>query len=68
MTATSEARRVRRGGLTVDGDGIRCVGPARPQACDIITSPFPGFPTDMQGQMMALLGLTGGLSKITETI
>jgi UDP-N-acetylglucosamine 1-carboxyvinyltransferase len=54
--------------LTVDGDRIRCVGPARPQACDIITSPFPGFPTDMQGQMMALLGLTGGLSKITETI
>ena len=54
--------------LTVDGDRIRCVGPARPQACDIITSPFPGFPTDMQGQMMALLGLTDGLSKITETI
>ena len=54
--------------LTVDGDRIRCVGPARPQATDIITSPFPGFPTDMQGQMMALLGLAGGLSKITETI
>jgi len=54
--------------LTVDGDRIRCVGPARPEAADIITSPFPGFPTDMQGQMMALLGLADGLSKITETI
>ncbi len=54
--------------LTVDGDRIRCVGPERPQAADIITNPFPGFPTDMQGQMMALLGLADGLSKITETI
>jgi UDP-N-acetylglucosamine 1-carboxyvinyltransferase len=59
--------------LTVDGDRIRCVGPARPEAADLITSPFPGFPTDMQGQMMALLGLAGGglaggISKITETI
>jgi len=54
--------------LTVDGDRIRCVGPVRPRAADIITSPFPGFPTDMQAQMMALLGLADGLSKITETI
>jgi UDP-N-acetylglucosamine 1-carboxyvinyltransferase len=54
--------------LTEDGDRIRCVGPARPRAADVITSPFPGFPTDMQAQMMALLGLADGLSKITETI
>ena len=33
-----------------------------------ITSPFPGFPTDMQAQMMALLGLADGLVVITETI
>ena len=54
--------------LTVDGDRIRCVGPERPRSADIITSPFPGFPTDMQGQVMALLGLADGVSKITETI
>ena len=54
--------------LTVDGDRIRCVGPERPRPADIITSPFPGFPTDMQGQVMALLGLADGVSKITETI
>ena len=54
--------------LSVDGDRIRCVGPSRPQAADIITSPFPGFPTDMQAQMMTLLGLADGSSKITETI
>jgi len=54
--------------LTVDGDRIRGVGPVRPRPADIITSPFPGFPTDMQAQMMVLLGLADGSSKITETI
>jgi len=68
MTATLAKLEECGAALTVDGDRIRCVGPERPQAADIITSPFPGFPTDMQGQMMALLGLADGLSKITETI
>jgi UDP-N-acetylglucosamine 1-carboxyvinyltransferase len=68
MTATLAKLEECGAALTVDGDRIRCVGPARPQAADIITSPFPGFPTDMQAQMMALLGLADGLSKITETI
>ena len=54
--------------IVVDGDRVRCRGPERPLAADVITSPFPGFPTDMQAQMMALLGLAEGLSKITETI
>src|SRR6478672_5013379 len=43
--------------VTVTADHIRCQGPARPKAADIITSPFPGFPTDMQAQFMAMLGL-----------
>ena len=54
--------------ITVDGDRVRCQGPPRPLAADLITSPFPGFPTDMQAQMMALLGVADGLSKISETI
>jgi UDP-N-acetylglucosamine 1-carboxyvinyltransferase len=54
--------------ISVDGDRVRCGGPARPRAADVITSPFPGFPTDMQAQFMALLGLADGLSKISETI
>jgi len=54
--------------IAVDGDRVRCLGPERPQAADIITSPFPGFPTDMQAQFMALLGVADGLSKISETI
>ena len=68
MTATLAKLEECGAALTVDGDRIRCVGPVRPRAADIITSPFPGFPTDMQAQMMALLGLADGLSKITETI
>jgi UDP-N-acetylglucosamine 1-carboxyvinyltransferase len=54
--------------VTVAGDRIRCQGPARPRAADLITSPFPGFPTDMQAQFMAMLGLADGISKISETI
>jgi UDP-N-acetylglucosamine 1-carboxyvinyltransferase len=37
-------------------------------ACDIETLPFPGFPTDMQAQFMALLTLAEGSSVITETV
>jgi UDP-N-acetylglucosamine 1-carboxyvinyltransferase len=54
--------------IRVDGERVRCRGPERPHPSDVITSPFPGFPTDMQAQFMALLGLADGLSKITETI
>ncbi len=54
--------------VTVTGDRIRCQGPAKPKAVDLITNPFPGFPTDMQAQFMAMLGLADGISKITETI
>jgi UDP-N-acetylglucosamine 1-carboxyvinyltransferase len=54
--------------VTVTDGRIRCQGPAKPKALDLITNPFPGFPTDMQAQFMALLGLADGISKITETI
>jgi UDP-N-acetylglucosamine 1-carboxyvinyltransferase len=40
----------------------------RIQGIDIMTQPYPGFPTDMQAQMMALLSLADGASMITETI
>jgi UDP-N-acetylglucosamine 1-carboxyvinyltransferase len=35
---------------------------------DALTAPFPGFPTDMQAQMMALMAVADGASLITETI
>jgi UDP-N-acetylglucosamine 1-carboxyvinyltransferase len=49
-------------------DWVRARGGDRPRPTDIVTSPFPGFPTDMQAQLMALLGLAAGRSKVTETI
>ncbi len=54
--------------LQTGPDWVRVTGAGRPRAADIVTSPFPGFPTDMQAQLMALLGLADGQSKVTETI
>ncbi|MBI4686141.1 MAG: UDP-N-acetylglucosamine 1-carboxyvinyltransferase [Nitrospirae bacterium] len=48
--------------------GVRITGPARPNAVDIETAPYPGFPTDMQAQFMALMTIAQGTSIITETI
>ena len=47
---------------------VRVRADGRPRPADIVTSPFPGFPTDMQAQLMTLLGLADGDSKVTETI
>ncbi|HBH03905.1 MAG TPA: UDP-N-acetylglucosamine 1-carboxyvinyltransferase [Candidatus Rokubacteria bacterium] len=55
-------------GLEVGPTWVRARGPARPQAADVTTSPYPGFPTDMQAQLMTLLGLADGQSRVTETI
>jgi UDP-N-acetylglucosamine 1-carboxyvinyltransferase len=55
-------------GLDVGDDRIRVRAEGRPRPADIVTNPFPGFATDMQAQMMALLGLASGSSVITETI
>jgi UDP-N-acetylglucosamine 1-carboxyvinyltransferase len=38
------------------------------QGVDVMTEPFPGFPTDMQAQMMALMTVAGGAAMITETV
>jgi len=48
--------------------GIRVLGDGRPRPVDVRTAPHPGFPTDMQAQMMVLLSLAGGSSRITETV
>ena len=51
------------------GDGwLRVQGPERPQAVDFATLPYPGFHTDMQPQMVALLSLATGTSVITENL
>ena len=49
-------------GLKVHRNGVR------PMAVDVATSPFPGFPTDLQAQFMALMATANGTSHIRETI
>ncbi|CAM3839515.1 UDP-N-acetylglucosamine 1-carboxyvinyltransferase [Mesobacillus zeae] len=49
-------------------EGLRVIGPDKMKAVDIKTMPHPGFPTDMQSQMMALLLRAQGTSMITETV
>ncbi|MFS0862949.1 UDP-N-acetylglucosamine 1-carboxyvinyltransferase [Fredinandcohnia sp. 179-A 10B2 NHS] len=57
-------------GVTIieEKDGLRVIGPEKLKAVDIKTMPHPGFPTDMQSQMMALLLRAQGTSMITETV
>ena len=51
------------------GDGwLRVIGPERPVPTDFATLPYPGFHTDMQPQMVALLALSTGTSVITENL
>jgi UDP-N-acetylglucosamine 1-carboxyvinyltransferase len=47
---------------------VTITGPARPGALSITTEPYPGFPTDMQAQMMALCSVADGTSTITDTV
>ena len=49
--------------------GVRVTAPAdRPRAVDQVTEPYPGFPTDLQAQLMAYMTLADGASLITESI
>jgi len=49
-------------------DGIRVAMPERPKSVDFVTLPYPGFPTDLQPQMMALLSTARGTSIATENV
>ena len=54
--------------VTETDDTIRVVANGRPVAADITTDPFPGFPTDLQAQFMAMMCIADGSSRISETI
>jgi UDP-N-acetylglucosamine 1-carboxyvinyltransferase len=64
------ADRLRDAGLEVEATegGVRVKHTGGIRAIDIETQPFPGFPTDMQAQFMAMLALAEGTSHLTETI
>jgi UDP-N-acetylglucosamine 1-carboxyvinyltransferase len=54
--------------LTTGPDWIRAQMAARPKAVSFRTTEYPGFPTDMQAQFMALNCIAEGNSRVTETI
>ena len=50
------------------GDGVRVAMHRRPSALDLVTLPYPGFPTDLQPMMMVLLSQADGSSILTENV
>jgi UDP-N-acetylglucosamine 1-carboxyvinyltransferase len=59
------------GGISVEATerGVRVSCPnGRVRGVDVMTEPFPGFPTDLQAQFMALMTVADGAAMITETI
>ena len=57
------------GAEVVEGkESVRLTATARLKSVDVKTYPYPGFATDMQAQMMALMCVTQGTSVITETV
>ena len=63
-------RKLEETGCTLEraADAVTVSGPARPKAVNVVTQPFPGFPTDMQAQMIAVCALADGTSVIEDII
>ena len=66
----SVTAKLREAGCTVtcEKDAIRVFASARPEKTNVTTLPYPGFPTDMQPMMTVLLGLSRGVSTVTENV
>lgn len=54
--------------LEREADAVTVSGPARPRPLNVVTQPFPGFPTDMQAQMIAVCAVADGTSVVEDTI
>ena len=54
--------------ISVEDDSMRIAANGVAKAADITTDPYPGFPTDLQAQFMALMCLAEGPSRISETV
>ena len=54
--------------IVADHDLITVEMTGRPRAVEVVTRPYPGFPTDMQAQIMAVCALADGTSFMTDTI
>ena len=62
--------KLREAGARVEREagGVRVTGNGRARGTDVATLPYPGFPTDLQAQMMVLMAVSDGASVITENI
>ena len=62
--------KLQEAGAQIEEDiaGVRVRADGRMKAIDLKTMPYPGFPTDMQAQFMALLTVAEGTSVVTETV
>jgi UDP-N-acetylglucosamine 1-carboxyvinyltransferase len=62
--------KLRQCGITVETDEgrIRVKGKRMIESADVVTAPYPGFPTDMQAQYMALMTIARGTCVISETV
>ena len=54
--------------VEISDTAVRLRAPERPEPLNVTTKPYPGFPTDMQAQFMALLSVGTGASTIVDTI
>jgi UDP-N-acetylglucosamine 1-carboxyvinyltransferase len=68
LDATLEKLRESGATITAAGDTLEIEAAGRPRAVSLRTAPYPGFPTDMQAQFMALDSIANGTAVITETI
>jgi len=62
--------KLKEAGLTLSSDenSIKVKGNGKLKSVDVTTLPYPGFPTDLQAQMMVLMAVADGVCVITETI
>jgi len=68
VEAVTEKLREMGAEVTVGGDWVRVRMDRRPTAANLRTQPYPGFPTDMQAQLMVLDVLADGGATVTETV
>ena len=63
-------RKLQESGCTLQrsADAVTVSGAARPRPVNVVTQPFPGFPTDMQAQMIAVCTIADGTSVVEDTI
>ncbi|HTN27742.1 MAG TPA: UDP-N-acetylglucosamine 1-carboxyvinyltransferase [Burkholderiales bacterium] len=63
-------RKLQESGCTLQrsAEAVTVSGAARPRPVNVVTQPFPGFPTDMQAQMIAVCTIADGTSVVEDTI